>query len=163
MKATKGFGLLCPVSDRRVDARVVRVSAAVISAGMGIEVMRATGWIALVLAMDLFVRGFTRAPSPLARSARALLGALGVSPALENAGAKIFAARLGFVMALMCSVFTFTEHTAASAGFAGVMMVFAGLEALCGVCVGCHVYVLLSRLGAGPKLTPTIPPPDVTS
>jgi hypothetical protein len=60
---------------------------------------------------------------------------------------KRFAAGVGFLFSLAVLVLSFTPYTLAAGVLAGILILFAGLEAFVAFCAGCYVYFFLKKLG----------------
>ena len=137
----------CPFSAETINEKIVRLTAGLTMLLMLAGLFSTLDWIALLLCIDFFIRGFTKQPfSPLRRAAKELAVLLRLQPKRINAGPKIFAARIGFFVTALIALLAFTElHTAARV-LAGVLILLAGLEAFLGLCVGCHIYSLLQAL-----------------
>ena len=74
-----------------------------------------------------------------------------------NAGPKIFAARLGFVLCAVAALLYWLSPGSAVRVPLGILAGCAALEGLLGLCLGCHLYTWLLRLAPGPAR------PDPTS
>ncbi len=144
--------LICPISADSIDKRAARVGAALTATLL--VAYAATGlWpiLAFVVA-DYVVRVLTSYRSPIARVAAAGLAVAGVPPKRMNKGPKIFAWRLGFLMAVGSLVVLPLSPTASAV----VAVVLAGFNVLDGVfnlCVGCVIYTYV--------VLPNFGPPDI--
>lgn len=147
------MSLLCPVSTRQVDEVTVRLTALLVVGVAVAGLFTLTPYLLALLAADFLVRGFLRpAWSPLGTLARLLRTRLNLAPRPLNAGPKIFAARLGFLMSATAAI---CWHLAVDPAVQALLAVLAGcaaLEALAGVCLGCHVYTVLLRATGGSLL-----------
>jgi hypothetical protein len=149
-------GLICPISTRQVDEATLRLTALlVLLAALAAQVALALP-LAALLAVDFFARGFLRpAWSLSAATARRLRSVLPGRPRPINAGPKVFAARLGFLMSVAAATCACLDLVLATHAILGMLALCAGLEAVAGVCLGCHVYSVLLRLTqARPVATP---------
>jgi hypothetical protein len=141
------MSLECPFSPKSANEKVVRLTAFLTVVLMLAALFSSLRWIALLLTIDFFIRGFTSLPfSPVRRGARALAKALRLEPKMINAGPKIFAARIGCVFCATIAAFSFTGFNSVARILAELMVLLAGLEAFMGICVGCHMYSLLQTL-----------------
>jgi hypothetical protein len=137
----------CPFSLKTVNQSVVRVTAFLTVVLLLTGLFHTLQWVALLLCIDFFIRGFTNLPiSPLRRAARALAKILRLKPKMVNAGPKIFAAKVGFIATAIITLLSFTGLTAAAQILAGILILMAGLETLLGICVGCHIYSLMQTI-----------------
>ena len=142
----------CPISDRRVDQIVARLVALMVFVAAVLGCFAFLPWIAAALALDFFIRAFTRWPiSYLSVIARLIAGVLRLPSKPMNAGPKIFAARLGFVLAVAISVLGFMNLTIPAVILAVALAVFAALESFFSICVGCHIYSLLTKIRSANK------------
>jgi len=137
----------CPFSPQTANENVVRLTAFLVVLLMLTGLFSNLGWFALLLSFDFFIRGFTGRPwSPLRRAAKALARLLRLKPKTINAGPKIFAARIGFVVCAIITLLAFTGLIGTAQLLAEILVLMAGLEAFLGICVGCHIYSLFQTI-----------------
>ena len=141
------MSLECPFSPKTANEQVVRLTAfltiLLVLAGLFSNLQ----WIALLLSFDFFIRGFTDRPwSPLRRAARAQAKMLRLKPKMINAGPKIFAARIGFIVCVIITLLAFADLQTPARILAELLVLMAGLEAFLKVCVGCHIYSLMQTI-----------------
>ncbi len=137
----------CPFSPQTANERVVRMTALITVVILLTGLFSNLKWIALLLSFDFFIRGFTTLPiSPLRRGARAQVKILRLKPKMINAGPKIYAAKIGFFMALIITILSFAGLRAPARIMAEIMVLAAGLEAFLGICLGCHLYSLTQKV-----------------
>jgi len=143
--------LECPFSVKKLDSKVVRLVALMVVILSAIGCLTpALGWIALFLAIDFFVRGFTDlSASPLRITGKAVSGLLKLPPKMINAGPKIFAAKIGFGFAVIVVVFAGVGLGKSARALICLLALFAALEAFFNICVGCHLYALFLTLKKG--------------
>ena len=135
------MSLECPFSPQTINEKVARMTAFLTVLLLLAGLFSMLHWIALILCVDFFIRGFTTWPiSPLRRAARAQTKILRLKPKMINAGPKIFAAKIGFIFTAIITALSFAGLTTAARIFTEILILFAGLEAFAGICVGCHVY-----------------------
>ncbi len=111
-------------------------------------------WIMVVLAVEFVLRTATGPRfEPLA-----LLVTKVVTPALPfderptPGPPKRFAQSIGAVVTIAASLLYFTfDQTGWAYGLIAVLVVFATLESVFGICVGCKAFALLMRLGVIPQ------------
>jgi hypothetical protein len=142
------FSFPNPVNE--TSARIVAGSVGVIAV---VAITFQQGWLLPVLAYG-FVARVLAGPtlSPLAFVAtRIVTPRLHVTHRYSPGPAKRFAQAIGAVFTLSATLLWFAagEHTAALA-LAGVLAVFASLEAAFGFCLGCRAFYLGMRLGLVP-------------
>ncbi|HLT26017.1 MAG TPA: DUF4395 family protein [Zeimonas sp.] len=103
-------------------------------------------WLMAILAVQGFIRGFFRhGLCPLHRLTSSLLEARGWGGKQENAGAKMFAAKLLF-LASAVSVALWLAGSALWQIPAAVLAVFSFAEWAFSFCAGCWAYTLWYRL-----------------
>jgi len=133
--------IVCPISTERIAEHLPRVNALLVILTIGLYFILNTWLIPLFLMVDFFTRGFgdTRY-SLLTRLSIFISQRLHLKSSLIDKAPKLFAARLGFVF----SVSIFLLHLLAGGSgmfvLAFGLAVFAGLECVCNICVGCHIY-----------------------
>jgi hypothetical protein len=137
---------LCPVSDKKINERVARINGAftvllLIFSGLASSILPV-----VLLAIDFFLRSSVFSGySLIGISSKAIVRYLGLHENIINAGPKIFAARLGFILSSM-SIMAFAFHASLPGFFlAGILGLFSFLEAVFGVCVACEIYPFVYR------------------
>ena len=133
--------LVCPISQERVNERVTRLVAMftilLVVAGL---VFNSVLFFIFLLA-DFFIRAFTSLKfSPVSYLASSLANALNLSKKPIDKAPKIFAARLGFLMTLVITLFSLFNLPVAAIVVSGILIFFASLEFALGICVGCIIY-----------------------
>jgi hypothetical protein len=141
------FSFPHPVNE--VAARVVAGGVAVASA-----VTLATGWHWLLIPIAYgFVARVLTGPtlSPLGRLATSVIAPRLGAPRHVSGPPKRFAQGIGAVCTTLAAVFALVlGWTAAADVLLTMMVVFATLESVFGVCVGCKIFGLLMRAGVVP-------------
>jgi len=142
------FSFPNPVNE--TSARLVAGCVAVLAV---LAIAFQQGWLLPVLAYGFVARALTGPTlSPLGLLAtRVVTPRLDVRHRYSPGPAKRFAQTIGAVFAVSATLLYFVagEHTAAFA-LAGMLAVFASLEAAFGLCVGCKAFYLGMRLGLVP-------------
>lgn len=137
-----------PVNE--TSARIVAGAVAVLAV---IAVAFQQGWLLPVLAYGFVARALTGPTlSPLGLVAtRIVTPRLRVSHRYSPGPAKRFAQTIGALFTVTAALLWYAagEHTAALV-LAGIIAVFASLEAALGLCIGCRVFYLAMRLGIVP-------------
>jgi hypothetical protein len=131
---------ICPVSTEQIDHAGVRTTGFLMA--MMLLTYAATGLVALVAiaAADYALRAFFPARySPVSRLSLGIATRAGTAGRLIDRAPKVFAARLGFVLALT-SLLLHMISPAASVVVAVILSGFALLESLGDICVGCLIY-----------------------
>jgi hypothetical protein len=135
--------LVCPISTDRVNEHVVRTTALVMAAMAIAYLVTGARWIPLLMAIDFCIRGFWRRDrSAAARLAGAIVARLGRPPVMIDFAPKLFAARVGLLFTVAITL-THGAFPTAARLLAGILIVFALLEGLGNICVGCIVYSLV--------------------
>jgi hypothetical protein len=144
--------LICPISAESIDKRAARTGA-VLTATVLVAFAITGAWplIGFVVA-DYVVRLFTPYRSPLALAGRSVMKAARVAPKPMNKGPKIFAWRMGFMMAV-ASLVLFPFAPTASAITALGLAAFNVLDGVFNLCVGCVIYTYLVLPYFGPPET----------
>lgn len=136
--------LSCPVSAERINENVVRIIAFIVAVIAITCVVFSNYWAIVFLLLDFALRAFTIGKFSLLKFiAIKISNALSLSPKMKDLAPKKFAATLGFGFCLLITaVFLFDFYNAALI-FTSIMIVFAFLESLFAICVGCYIYSFL--------------------
>lgn len=136
--------LSCPISAERVNENVVRIIAFMVAAIAITCVVFSNYWAIVFLLFDFALRAFTTGKFSLLKFiAIKIADGLSLSPKMKDLAPKKFAATLGFGFCLLITaVFLFDFYNAALI-FTSIMIVFALLESLFAICVGCYIYSFL--------------------
>ncbi|MHB8875785.1 MAG: DUF4395 domain-containing protein [Myxococcaceae bacterium] len=131
----------------RVNERAARLVAAAVVALIATAYLTGTPWMVAVVAAGFLARvAWGPRFSLLARGATAAAPKLW--PVKSVAGApKRFAQGIGAVFTVTASVLFAFGHPGLAWSLAGVVGLFASLEAAAGFCAGCFAYGQLQRLG----------------
>lgn len=133
-------GLICPISNLRVNENVARATAFLIALLVVSYIIFPNPYILLFLAVDFYIRGFTTLKySPLSWLAAKINAAFNWPAHITDKAKKIFAARIGFIFTAAMLLFLFISP-AVSIVLGLILAAFALLEALLNICVGCLVY-----------------------
>ena len=136
--------LICPVSKEKTNERLTRLNAFFVVLLAFSSFVFNTSAFLLILLFDFFIRAFTQGKySPLCMVSRALLKLLNLTEIKIDKAPKIFAARMGFLMTFISTLFFFLNFSIAAIVVAGILVFFATLEFALGVCVGCMIYTYL--------------------
>ncbi len=136
--------LSCPVSAERVNENVVRIIAFMVAVIAIACVVFSNYWAIVFLIFDFASRAFTSGKLSLLKFiAVKIANAFSLSPKMKDLAPKKFAATLGFGFCLLITaVFLFDCYDAALI-FTSIMTIFALLESLFAICVGCYIYSFL--------------------
>ena len=132
--------VICPISPLRINNHVVRVVGFMMASMIAAYAVTNSVYFVAIISIDYFIRAFTPAKySPFSWVAHQLVQSLNLTEVKIDKAPKIFAARVGFLFALT-STLLFFVNPLSSLIVALVLMVFALLESVFDVCVGCLVY-----------------------
>lgn len=133
--------LSCPATGKQIDEHVVRGVAAHVALLTLLAIWLSNYWIAVFLVFDFLARavGLPKL-SLLRRSSAEILELLNISPKPTDAGAKQFAARIGTVVTLLFLFSLLSQSLLPELLIGGMLLVFATLEAIFGICIGCYAY-----------------------
>jgi hypothetical protein len=136
--------LSCPISAERINENVVRIIAFIVAVTAITCVVFSNYWAIVFLIFDFALRAFTTGKFSLLKFiAIKIADGLSLSPKMKDLAPKKFAATLGFGFCLLITaVFLFDFYNAALI-FTSIMIVFALLESLFAICVGCYIYSFL--------------------
>ena len=136
--------LICPVSPERVDEYQVRVTALGVVFIMGLYLISGEVLLPAFLAVDFFIRAFTRLNySPMSYLAHRIVKLIGTQAVQIDKAPKIFAARIGLVLTLLTTIGALLNLTFLSYISGSVLILFAFLECGLNFCAGCWVYTVV--------------------
>lgn len=133
--------LLCPVSDEKVNEKIVRFTALItflIALGF---IYKPNILLVAFLAFDFYARGFGISSfSILALTGSGLKNYIPFRSKIIDKAPKIFAARIGFILSLLAIVLLLSNAVLASQITIVILAFFAFLEWAAGFCMGCYIY-----------------------
>lgn len=131
----------CPISAERVNENVIRIIALMVSAIAIVCILSGNYYAMLFLLVDFAVRAFTSGYfSLLKQIAIQIANLLSLPKKMTDLAPKKFAATLGLGFCLLISsVYLLQFHTAAIL-LTSILLIFATLEGVFAICVGCYVY-----------------------
>jgi len=133
--------LVCPISDQRVNEQVTRFNAMITIGVMVLAFVLNSIFMLVFLMADFFIRAYTDLKySPISYLSYSLNNALNLPEKMIDKAPKVFAARLGLLMTLVISALFAFNLKLASLILASILIVFAGLEFVFAICVGCLIY-----------------------
>ncbi len=143
-KQKKMKQIICPVSNEKVNENVVRLTALWIVLILGVFLLIQSPVIPFLLAIDFYIRAFTRLKSsPLSWVSKQLVKIIPLEKNLIDKAPKIFAARIGFVFSVAILLFSLFSLTVLTITTTFVLVLFAFLECGLNFCAGCWVYTYL--------------------
>jgi hypothetical protein len=136
--------LICPVSPERVDENRVRATAMGVVLVMGIFFVTGNTLFPALLAVDFFIRAFTRLPySPLSWLGHIMVKSLGTNPVPIDKAPKVFAARIGFLLTVIITIASLLNLALLTYIVGATLVLFAFLECGLNFCMGCWVYTVI--------------------
>ena len=137
---------MCPISPDHVNERAVQLNAALSTLSLIVFFFTPYHWIILILTVDFFIRGFLNPTySFYSAMSKTMLRMFNIQPVMVNAGPKIFAARIGFILCFVIALLYLLQFQKISLIVGLIFMVFASLEAIFKYCIACKIYPLLQR------------------
>ena len=142
--------IVCPVSVETLNKRACRVGATLTAVLLVLFFLTRWWPVLAFIVLDYVVRVFTSRTAPIAFMANGLLRALRISAVPMNKAPKVFAWRVGFLMAV-ASAAMLPFSLAASGYIALALAAFNVLDGVCNFCVGCiiYTYFVLPRVRPG--------------
>ena len=127
-----------------INEKVLRLASFLVVVLLLTGLFSMLNWIALIISIDFFLRGFmARTDTPILRAARALSLIYRPKPKLVDAEPKIFAAKTGFGICVVISMLSFAGLNTAARYLTELMVLIAGMHAFVGICIGCRLYTRL--------------------
>ena len=143
------LNLICPISNEFIDKNAARVGATLTALLLVAYALTGAWPILLAVVADYIVRVFTPYRPPLSMLGGQIVKVAGIAPLPMNKAPKIFAWRVGFLMAVPAALLL-PISPYASAVVAVVLAGFNFLDGIGNLCVGCviYTYVVLPYFGA---------------
>jgi len=136
--------LVCPVSNEFVNERITRINALITIILVMSAFVFDSAFFVIFLTADFCIRAFTGLKyTPVSYLSHQITNALNLETKKTDKAPKIFAARLGFIMSLIISVFMISGLSTAALIVAGILIFFATLEFALAFCMGCFMYTWL--------------------
>jgi hypothetical protein len=136
--------LICPVSPERVDENRVRATAFGVVITMGAFLFTGNAIFPAILALDFYIRAFTKLKySPLSLLAHGLIRLLGTRPLMIDKAPKVFAARIGLLLATVTTAAALLGLPWLAIALGSTLVLFAFLECGLNFCAGCWVYTYI--------------------
>ena len=140
------MSLICPISDRYVDENTARLNAFFAFTLVLIFFLTPFKWIIFLLSADFLLRRILQGRySVISRISLLTTGALALKKIRINAGPKLFAANVGFMLSLLAGAFYFAGLPYVSYVLAGTLAFFTFLESAFNICAACILYPFVSR------------------
>lgn len=140
------MSLICPISEKYVDENTARFNAFFAFAIVLIFLLTPAKWIIFVLATDFLLRRILEGRlSVISRISVLTTGALALRKVRINAGPKLFAANVGFLLSILAALFYFAGLPYVSYTLAGTLAFFTLLESAFNICAACILYPFVSK------------------
>ncbi|PWS28363.1 DUF4395 domain-containing protein [Pedobacter yonginense] len=137
----------CPVSAERVNEHVVRIIAFMVALTAIFSIFFDSYFPIVLLTFDFALRAFTTGKfSPLKFVAIQVSKALNLKPKMTDLAPKKFAATMGFVFCLLIVATFMLSLNTVSLILTSMLTIFALLESVFAICLGCYVYSILQIL-----------------
>ena len=139
-------GLSCPVNGKQVNEIVIRLVAMQVIFIAATALYLQSAYVAALLWIDFGTRAFGFSQlSPLKYIAQKTVTHFQLGYKATDEAPKKFAAAIGFVVVGLLTFSLFFEWIIPSHIIGGFLLLFAGLESIIGICVGCIAYQRLAR------------------
>lgn len=139
-------GASCPVNGKQVNEIVIRMIAMQVIFIVLAALYLQNAYIAALLFLDFGFRAFGIGQFSFLRySAQKTVTHFQLGFKAANEAPKKFAATIGFFVVGALTAALFFQLTLSAGIIGGMLLLFASLEALFGICVGCIVYQQLAR------------------
>ena len=133
--------VVCPISFEQVDSNASRLTVFVNTILMAVFMFTLQPILLYIVSVDYFIRACgLKKYSPIAFVSRRIVKVLGTKPKMIDVAPKTFASRLGFICALLGTIFILTGLPIASMAIIGFFMVLTTLDSVFDFCVGCLIY-----------------------
>ena len=132
--------IICPISNEKIEEASVRITGFLIVILLTTSIWYGTRVLMGLVVLDYFSRAFTNWPAgPITWLAQRLSYLLTRTFKFIDKAPKIFAARVGFLFAICGLALSFTAPMASNIVLV-TLALFAGLESIFNLCMGCIVY-----------------------
>jgi hypothetical protein len=131
----------CPVSAERVNESVVRIIALLVAIIAVVCIAFGNYYAMIFLMIDFAIRAFTTGKWSVLKAISVQLFKVFKFPIkMTDLAPKKFAAKVGFVFCLLISGIYLLQFDTAALVLISILLIFAILESIFAICVGCHVY-----------------------
>jgi len=133
--------LVCPISTETIDSNVSRLTVFFNVILMAIFLVTLNPAFIIVVTLDYFIRAAIHVKySPIRLIALWGIGLLRLKKKPIGLAQKVFASRLGFLVALTSTVLILSGYPFASMAMAGLLMALSIMDSVFNFCVGCRIY-----------------------
>lgn len=138
---------LCPVSDKTVNERVARVNGVFTLLFLFFYGITQNILPVVFLSADFLLRASDYSKySLIGISSKGIVRYFAFHENVINAGPKILAARLGFILCNLIIISFFFSSYLPALALAVILGLFSFLEAAFGLCVACEIYPFIYRV-----------------
>ena len=143
---------VCPISENKINERVARLNAIFTVILLLMFALTQNIFLVMFLSFDFLLRSSDYSKySLIALSSRNIISHLPIRPNFINAGPKIFAARIGFVLSGLTIITFFLSLNGVSLILASVLGIFSFMEGALGFCFACEIYPYVYKIFYGKK------------
>lgn len=140
------MSIVCPISDKYTDENTARLNAFFALTILLIFFLTPYQWVSFLLATDFLLRRILQGRySVITRISVLTTGALSLKKIRINAGPKLFAANVGFMLSFLAAVLYYAGLPLVSYALAGILAFFTFLESVFNICAACILYPFVSR------------------
>ena len=140
------MSLVCPISENYIDENIARMNAFFTFGLVLIFLLTPYKWVIFLLAADFLLRRIMQGRySVITRISILTTGALALKKVRINAGPKLFAANVGFMLSVLAASFYYIDLHYVSYFLAGTLAFFTMLESVFNICAACILYPFVSR------------------
>ena len=133
--------IICPVSAEKADSHVSRLTVFINAALMVYFLFTLQPIPLYIVTLDCSIRAMgLNQYSPLCFISSLLIKLSGLKAKMVDKAPKVFASRLGFICAVLGSVFITLHMTLPSRAIITFFVALATLDSVFDVCVGCIIY-----------------------
>ena len=133
--------VICPISIEKTDSNVSRLTAFLSVVLLGLFIFTLNPLFIIFASVDFFIRAtLNNKYSPIRFVAAAIVRSMNLKKKPINLAQKVFASRLGFIMALASLILYVTGLETASLVVATLLMTLSIMDAVFKFCVGCLIY-----------------------
>jgi hypothetical protein len=138
---------ICPIDGILINEPTVRVVAGLVAITAAVGIYFQTPIVFLFLTFDFFVRGFYKKEWSLFRYIGIkTVTIIDIKEKLIDAGGKKFASKVGFILSAILTVASFLQLPLVVYALGGILVLFATLESVLALCVGCKIYTFYNSL-----------------
>jgi hypothetical protein len=140
------MSLACPISVHYINENTARFNAFLTLSLLLVFLLTPFKWVLFLVVLDFLLRRILNGRfSFVSRISNWAVAILGFRRIQINAGPKLFAANVGFLLSLAALLFLISGLHTVSYVLAGTLVFFTFLESVLNYCVACVLYPFVSR------------------